>query len=425
MLAMVLTALVAAAPLDSAGTAMQAGEYMSAAGLYHQAIEQDSSSYQAWFGYARALAFAGEHEAAVDAATELLRRFPDDPDGLLLRGRVLAWLEHFEAAEADLLKVTALTPGYTDAWSALADLYRWWGKPEMAGEAAEKEVEAAPESPKAWLDLARARMARRAYPEAREALAAARKFGADPAEVDRFLAQLARVPSPTLYELAVSLDMESISYRSTMVLTPLAAVKRQWQRGSLILGAQVLDATETGNRPDLVAEGYLDLWRGAYGNLRVIAPMKRKAPLDLDAGVEVFQSVAGRFEAIAGWRQLAFGATRVNIGTVGGGAYLGRWYLRARLLLSRAPGSHGIAGVFAARRYVGSVDDYLDATLYLDRDIQNLTWGGQATTSGWTVLLRGQKQVDRRNGLQLGVRLMDSSAYDLSWGVTAGFYHRF
>lgn len=64
---------------------------------------------------------------AIQAFSDMLALYPDDPDARLGRGRVLAWEKRYGNAESDLRLVTNRLPTYADAWSALGDLYPWSG----------------------------------------------------------------------------------------------------------------------------------------------------------------------------------------------------------------------------------------------------------------------------------------------------------
>ena len=71
------------------------------------------------------------------------RRYPDDADALLGRGRVYAWEKRFDEATKDLRILTEKFPNYADAWSALGDLYLWSGRADLALSAYTKWAELA------------------------------------------------------------------------------------------------------------------------------------------------------------------------------------------------------------------------------------------------------------------------------------------
>ncbi|MCB2198830.1 tetratricopeptide repeat protein [bacterium] len=420
--AVVLSALTALASIDSAQAAPPNGT-VEAVDHWRAMLAKDSTSYDAWFGLARSLAFTGDHVGAVEVATELLAGFPDDPDALLLRGRVYGWLGQYERAEKDLLKVSELTPDYADAWSALADLYRWWQKGEKAVAAAKRNLQLSNGNPQAWMNLARAQIAARRFPEARETLNGARSKGADPDVVARTYAQISRVQLPSRYEATTLVDLEKRDGVNQLNQVITLLVKRQWKRGSLILGGQqyVHDPTD---RSDLVGEGYLDLWPGYYGHSRLVYPVVGESPLDLDATVDLTRTLQGRYEVTAGWRRMLFGTATANIGFVGGGVYLNSFYFRAQFMSSSSETTSGTTLMGAVRWYFHTVDDYVDASLFRTRD--SILYPGSSEsleTSGWTTVVRGQLKVWRNHGLQFGLRYQSDSS--LTRAGTAGYFFRF
>ena len=72
---------------------------------------------------------------AVEASTALIQRYPNDPDHWLRRGLAQARQSLWVPAAQDLEKAVSLAPGYADAWSALADVYRWSDRPAAAADA--------------------------------------------------------------------------------------------------------------------------------------------------------------------------------------------------------------------------------------------------------------------------------------------------
>ena len=84
---------------------------------------------------ARQLLRQGQAQQAAAAYSVLIERSPGDPDHWLGRGLANARQALWPAAMADLEKAVALAPGYADAWSALADVYRWNDRPAAAADA--------------------------------------------------------------------------------------------------------------------------------------------------------------------------------------------------------------------------------------------------------------------------------------------------
>ena len=84
---------------------------------------------------ARQLLQSGQAQQAALAYSALIERSPGDPDHWLGRGLAHARQSQWAAAMADLEKAVSLAPGYADAWSALADVYRWNDQAAAAADA--------------------------------------------------------------------------------------------------------------------------------------------------------------------------------------------------------------------------------------------------------------------------------------------------
>lgn len=78
-------------------------------------------------GLALALAWSGQHRAAIQAYDALLARYPADRDALAMRGKVKGWRRDYGGAEADLKAALALEPTNADTIRALAEVQSYAG----------------------------------------------------------------------------------------------------------------------------------------------------------------------------------------------------------------------------------------------------------------------------------------------------------
>ncbi|HEY0113689.1 MAG TPA: tetratricopeptide repeat protein [Allosphingosinicella sp.] len=78
-------------------------------------------------GLALSLAWSGQHAAAVEAYTAVLREKPDDVDALTGRGRVQIWRRRYGEAEADFRRALAVQPGHAEAIRGLAEAQSFRG----------------------------------------------------------------------------------------------------------------------------------------------------------------------------------------------------------------------------------------------------------------------------------------------------------
>lgn len=344
---------VMATVLDEAGAALKAGDYVQGIHLYRELLAEKPASYEAGLGLARALAFADSQATAMAAYDSLLARFPEDVDAHLGRGRVRAWAGRHPEAEADLLWAVHAAPAYGDAWSALGDLYLWTARTEKAAESYSCWAELEPDSPAPLVARAKAWRAARRFPLARQDLQGARERGGEGEALDQLLRSLDRVAASTPWESGLNWGRQEGRMVERM------QVGRTFAGGSLAAEGQ---RVSQGGREDgsLGLDGYLDLWRRGYGNLRAGISGEGGQLPRLDVAMELFQGLGTGWEFSASCRRLEFAEKGATILAMALSRSAGPWYLRGRSSVAPAEGKIGLAQDVALRRYLGKVDDFLE-----------------------------------------------------------------
>ncbi|MBI2813297.1 MAG: YaiO family outer membrane beta-barrel protein [Opitutae bacterium] len=149
----------AAAAVEDAYTAKQAGDYARAITLYQSLVAAEPANpahlyqlgtVQGWagrydealatfrrglalapqdtdlrLGYGRVLAWSGLLAQAEAVFRDVLARQPDNLDAQNMLGRVLAWRRQFAAAEDEFNRILARAPGNTDALVGRGDVERY------------------------------------------------------------------------------------------------------------------------------------------------------------------------------------------------------------------------------------------------------------------------------------------------------------
>lgn len=109
------------ADAEAAERATRSGDWPRAAELWHAVyVAQGGSEVRAYHETARALLHTGDHDSACAMLDQGLLVFPDDPDLLELRARVLSESGFRRAAEESLARVVTRHPDRTSALGALA-----------------------------------------------------------------------------------------------------------------------------------------------------------------------------------------------------------------------------------------------------------------------------------------------------------------
>jgi YaiO family outer membrane protein len=102
-------------------------------------------SDEALFIRARELAFSGESEKALDAATHLFARNPSHLDAAVLIARLYAWQDDYDSSRIYISHVLINDPCHHDAMAASVDVEIWDGKYDRALEKAKLALSCHPD----------------------------------------------------------------------------------------------------------------------------------------------------------------------------------------------------------------------------------------------------------------------------------------
>ena len=92
----------------------------------------NGSDFDNAYKTARKLALDGDYDRALMLAAYILNKVPGHADTEILMGRIHAWRGNYKIATEILEGAVLKYPVYTDAYSALLDVYFWSGKNERA-----------------------------------------------------------------------------------------------------------------------------------------------------------------------------------------------------------------------------------------------------------------------------------------------------
>lgn len=84
------------------------------------------------FMIARDLAFKKNYKEALILCDYIINDSPNNFDCRTLKGRIMAWMGDYEKAEVELKAIIERSPTYSDAYSALMDIYWWSNRPDKA-----------------------------------------------------------------------------------------------------------------------------------------------------------------------------------------------------------------------------------------------------------------------------------------------------
>ena len=326
---------------------------------YKRILESEPESYVALFGLARALAFSGNHQEAIEAYTNLLSKYDNDADGLLGRGRVYAWMGKFNKSENDIQKVVKYHPSYADAWSALGDMYKWSNQRNNSIEAYKRWMELEPDKSEPYVARASVLIENRQFSEARFDLTLARDNDGDKYQIDMLIRILNRIPSATLWEFTVSQELQTFTPKRENWNTTTFGVNRELANGSIAIGGLKTERFSIGDE-SLFIDIYYELWRNSYANLRLDAGIDPTVIANQITRIEVFQSVGDGWEFSANYRRMEFINSKVDIYGLSLAKYVGRWYLRENTSIIPKDGKLGYTNSVSIRRYLSTIDNFLE-----------------------------------------------------------------
>jgi len=323
---------------------------------------------------ARSLLRGGQADQAERAYTALVERSPADPDHWLGRGLARSRLGQWQGAMDDLEKAVALAPGYADAWSALADVYRWNDRAAAAADAYARLATLRPDDAQVRVLQARALLAVGDVAGARVAVQRARELGApadslpgipDPsAPVSAASATRTSVPEASArgYKWALSGGLSRTEAGTFSARENSIALRHYTELGSIAI--ERLGQERFGYSDQAWAiDAYPRLWQGAYANLRY----QRTTSPDLYPPrawrAELYQNVGGGWELAASRDFLGFGSG-VRIDGVSAGRYWGNFFARWRHQRVQSDSSSGRGDRFFVRYYYeGDADHYVEANV--------------------------------------------------------------
>jgi YaiO family outer membrane protein len=306
----------------------------------------------------------------VEASTYLIQQYPNDPDHWLRRGLAQARLSLWTPAAQDLEKAVSLAPGYADAWSALADVYRWSDQPAAAADAYARLAVLRPDDAQVQVLRARSLAAVAELEAAQLAQQQARVWVANKetvstsAEVPRQGAlspeTLNQVTPSDAYKWALSGGLSSSASGSSKARENSLALRRYGELGSIAV--ERLSLRRFGDSDTAWAvDAYPRLWPGAYANLRYQYAESSALYPKRSWRAELYQNISGGWELAASRDFLGFGSG-VRIDGVSAGKYWGNFLARWRHQKVQSDSSTGQGDRFFVRYYYkGDADHYVEA----------------------------------------------------------------
>lgn len=362
---------------------------------------------------------SGQAVAAEQSYSALIERSPGDPDHWLGRGLARSRLSDWVGAMQDLEKAVELAPGYADAWSALADVYRWNDRWAAAADAYARLAALRPSDPMAQVLRARALWQLGDAAEARRAAQRALTLGASRTDLpmldDKTALERAALGSGATsdrgYDWAMSAGVSRTLAGSSGATENSLALRRYTDWGSIAL--ERLSLRRFGHVDQAWAlDAYPRLWRGAYANVRYQSAESASLYPDRSWRIELFQNLGSGWELAASHDELGFGSG-VRIEGAAVGKYWGNFYARWRHQTVRSDSSLGKGDRFFIRYYYqGDADHYVEANVSQGRSDDFSSALLQTSRSDARGLV-WYHFVDRVWGFKVGMsQSRDTSAYN-------------
>lgn len=310
---------------------------------------------------------AGQTAAAEQAFGLEIERSPNDPDHWLGRGLARSRLQLWEAATKDLEQAVTLAPGYAEAWSALADVYRWNNRWSAAADAYARLAVLRPQDAQVQVWRARSLWRLEDADGARLAARRALELGARAADVP----MLNKTPQERAqestgsgrgHEWALSVGATHTTAGSASADDNSLTLRRYADWGSIAL--ERISVRRFGLVDQAWAvDAYPRLWSGAYANVRYQTSDRADLYPDRSWRVELFQNVGSGWELAASHDELGFGSG-VRIQAVALGRYWGSFFARWRHQAVKSDSSSGRGNRLLVRYYYkGDADHYVEGNV--------------------------------------------------------------
>jgi YaiO family outer membrane protein len=306
----------------------------------------------------------------VEISTALIQQYPNDPDHWLRRGIAQARQSLWVPAAQDLEKAVSLAPGYADAWSALADVYRWSDRPAAAADAYARLAVLRPDDAQVQVLRARSLAAVSELEAAQLAQQQARVLIANnevaptsqqaPRQGALSPEMLNQVSPSDAYKWALSGGLYSGSSGSSVAREKSLALRRYGDLGSIAVERLSLRRFGFSDTAWAV-DAYPRLWPGAYANLRYQYADSPELYPKRSWRAELYQNISGGWELAVSRDFLGFGSG-VRIDGVSVGKYWGDFFARWRHQQVQSDSSSGRGDrAFVRYYYQGDADHYVEA----------------------------------------------------------------
>jgi YaiO family outer membrane protein len=295
----------------------------------------------------------------VEASSSLIQQYPNDPDHWLQRGLAQARQGLWMPAAQDLEKAVSLAPAYADAWSALADVYRWSDRAAAAADAYARLALLRPDE--AQVQVLRTRsLARVAELQATQLAQNQTPDLVANKEVALSPETLNQVTPSDAYKWALSGGLYSGTTGSSTARENSLALRHYSELGSIAV--ERLSLRRFGDSDIAWAvDAYPRLWQGAYANLRYQSAESSALYPKRSWRAELYQNISGGWELALSRDFLGFGSG-VRIDGVSAGKYWGNFFARWRHQQVQSDASSGQGDrVFVRYYYQGDADHYVEA----------------------------------------------------------------
>lgn len=358
---------------------------------------------------AQELARGNYLDEAIEVYTNIIDEYPDDVDAILGRAFVLSWSKIYTSSISDFRKVIALSPKYIDAWRGLASVLTWVERPAQAVEAYDQLLALQPENGSDYLARARQKILLEDYAGARTDLESGERYGEPPIAIRSIKAQFPDEERPVQWSVRVDYSEEQLSNNLANWRRRAVAIQKKFPMGTASVGMEVISRFDRDDRA-LVLDGYQDLWPNAYSNVRFSAGLNQTLLPNYDLHIEIYQGIRAIWEFSLSYRRMVFPAVNVNILGISGTNYLGKWYLRANMLI--IPSINSVDTFMGAMiRYYYGDRDYFGIFTGMGRNLDAARIGDETITER-VLVLSEQHYFNDHFGISFGANMNISRNYN-------------
>ena len=345
-------------PAEKALKALQGQDYQTAITICLDRLTFEPDNYEFNFILARAYAYSGQRDKALDLLNKMLVSYPENLDLLLFESRVKSWNGNYQDAGSGYQKVLERDPRNIEAMTGIAEIASWQNRYHDAIPKYQRILQIDSDNADTYFRIGRVYQWAGNFQKAKENYQMAIQLDPNSLEYQQALKN-ARPVFRENFELRYHFINEGFSdgrdsyknhflYFSMKISPDIGDLQLKYNQ------TQRFDKSDA----QFGAELYPHLWKNAYGYFDFSYSSKAVHYPRTSYVLEVYQILPSSLEVSLGYRKMNFAEKGISIYLGSWGAYTGNFYSFLRWYYSPQDSGKNFSWLANVRRYF-SDDNYV------------------------------------------------------------------